>query len=60
VVFTSTYGGVVYAFATPDGRLLWHARLPASATACPAVAGQTLLLRSGTSLVALAPAKISP
>jgi eukaryotic-like serine/threonine-protein kinase len=52
VVFTSTDGGVIYAFATRDGRLLWHSRLRASVGACPAVVGDTLLVRSGSTLVA--------
>jgi alcohol dehydrogenase (cytochrome c) len=47
VVFTSTYDGTVYAFAVQDGALLWHARMPAGVNACPAVAGDLLLVGAG-------------
>jgi outer membrane protein assembly factor BamB len=47
VVFTSTYDGTVYAFAVQDGGLLWHARMPAGVNACPAVAGDLLLVGAG-------------
>ena len=47
VVFTSTYGGVVYAFATRDGSLLWQRRMRAGVNACPAVAGDMLLVGAG-------------
>ena len=47
VVFTSTFDGTVYAFATRDGTLLWHARMQAGVNACPAVVGDLLLVGSG-------------
>ena len=47
VVFTSTFDGTVYAFATRDGTLLWHARMGAGVNACPAVVGDLLLVGSG-------------
>ena len=47
VVFTATYAGTVYAFAAGDGRLLWRAGEPAGINACPAVAGDTLLVGAG-------------
>jgi outer membrane protein assembly factor BamB len=59
VVFTSTYDGTVYAFATRDGSLVWHVRVPANVSACPAIVGDALLLRSKTRLVALTAAKTS-
>ncbi len=59
VVFTSTHDGTVYAFATRDGRLVWRVRLSGNLTACPAIVGDALLLRSRTRLVALAAPKTS-
>ncbi len=47
VVFTSTYAGIVYAFAAKDGKLLWHARMPAKINACPAIAGNQVLIGAG-------------
>jgi outer membrane protein assembly factor BamB len=47
VVFTSTYGGVVYAFAVRDGSLLWQRRMGAGVNACPAVADDMLLVGAG-------------
>jgi outer membrane protein assembly factor BamB len=47
VVFTSTYGGVVYAFAVRDGSMLWQRRMGAGVNACPAVAGDMLLVGAG-------------
>ena len=47
VVFTSTYDGTVYAFATGDGTELWRARMRAGINACPAVAGDVVLLAAG-------------
>jgi len=47
VVFTSTYDGVVYAFATRDGSKLWQRRMPAGVNACPAVAGDMVLIGAG-------------
>jgi alcohol dehydrogenase (cytochrome c) len=47
VVFTSTYDGVVYAFAARGGKALWHSRMRAAVNACPAVAGDVLLVGGG-------------
>ena len=47
VVFTSTWAGIVYAFAAKDGKLLWHARMPAKINACPAIDGNQLLIGAG-------------
>jgi alcohol dehydrogenase (cytochrome c) len=47
VVFTSTYRGTVEALRAADGRPLWMARQPAGVNACPAVAGDTLLVGAG-------------
>jgi outer membrane protein assembly factor BamB len=47
VVFTSTYDGVVYAFATSDGSMLWHTRMRAGVNACLAIAGDSLLVGAG-------------
>jgi len=53
VVFTSADNGVMYGFATRDGRLLWHMRLRANVGACPRRSyGDTLLVGSGPALVA--------
>jgi outer membrane protein assembly factor BamB len=52
VVFTSTDDGVMYGFATRDGKLLWHMRLRTNMDACPAIVGDTLLVGSGPALVA--------
>jgi alcohol dehydrogenase (cytochrome c) len=47
VVFTSTYDGTLYAFGTRDGRELWRSRARAGINACPAVAGDRLLVAAG-------------
>jgi outer membrane protein assembly factor BamB len=47
VVFTSTYDGTLYAFATDDGRELWRTRMRANVNACPAVAGGLVLVAAG-------------
>jgi len=47
VVFTSTYDGTVYALAVRSGRILWTAREPAGINACPAVAGDLLVVPAG-------------
>ena len=47
IVFTSTWAGMVYAFAAKDGKLLWHARMPAKINACPAIDGNQLLIGAG-------------
>src|SRR5205085_593483 len=47
VVFTSTFDGTVYALAAADGRTLWKARLAAGINACPAVAGDALIVGAG-------------
>jgi alcohol dehydrogenase (cytochrome c) len=44
VVFTSTYDGTVYAFATATGRQLWSAKARAGINAFPAIAGNMLLV----------------
>ena len=64
VVFTSTYDGALYAFATADGEQLWRARMRANVNACPAVAGGFVVFgagvprpgRSSPELVAYGPA----
>ena len=47
VVFAATLAGVVYAFSTKDGKLLWHATLPAGVDACPALVGGLLVVGAG-------------
>ena len=47
VVFTSTYAGMVYAYAIEDGTLLWSEQMPAGVNACPAVVGDLLLVGAG-------------
>jgi alcohol dehydrogenase (cytochrome c) len=47
VVFTSTYDGVVYALSAGDGALRWRTRMRARVNACPAVAGDLLLVGAG-------------
>jgi outer membrane protein assembly factor BamB len=47
VVLTATFAGVVYAFSTKDGKLLWHATLPAGVDQCPAVVGDLLVVGAG-------------
>ncbi len=47
VVFTSTYDGTVYALAVSDGAVLWRAQMQARLNACPAVAGDLLLVGAG-------------
>jgi outer membrane protein assembly factor BamB len=47
VVFTATLAGIVYAFSTKDGKLLWHATLPAGVDACPALVGGLLVVGAG-------------
>jgi outer membrane protein assembly factor BamB len=44
VVFTSTYDGTIYAFATATGKLLWKAKARAGINSFPAIAGGTLLV----------------
>jgi len=44
VVFTSTYDGTIYAFATASGKQLWTAKARAGINAFPAVAGGMLLV----------------
>ncbi len=44
VVFTSTYSGTTYAFATATGKLLWSAKARAGINAFPAPAGKLLLV----------------
>jgi outer membrane protein assembly factor BamB len=47
LVFTSTFDGSVYAFATGDGAPLWHARMRAGVNACPTVVGDLVLFGAG-------------
>jgi alcohol dehydrogenase (cytochrome c) len=47
LVFTSTFDGTVYAFATGDGTVVWHARMRAGVNACPAVVGDLVLFGAG-------------
>jgi outer membrane protein assembly factor BamB len=44
VVFTSTYDGAIYAFATATGKQLWKATARAGIISFPAIAGDTLLV----------------
>ena len=44
VVFTSTYDGTIYAFATETGKQLWKARARAGINSFPAVAGRMLFV----------------
>jgi outer membrane protein assembly factor BamB len=44
VVFTATVAGVAYAFSTEDGKLLWHAAMPAGVDQCPAIVGDLLVV----------------
>jgi alcohol dehydrogenase (cytochrome c) len=46
-VFTWTRDGTLYAVAARDGKRLWHAQVEPSADACPAVAGNVLLVGVG-------------
>jgi alcohol dehydrogenase (cytochrome c) len=47
VVFAPLYDGRIAAFAAVDGRLLWEGRARAGINACPAIAGDLLLLGAG-------------
>jgi alcohol dehydrogenase (cytochrome c) len=47
VVFTSTYDGSVYAFATSTGKLLWRGHTRTGINACPTVVGDKLLVGAG-------------
>jgi outer membrane protein assembly factor BamB len=47
VVFTSTYDGTLYALASEDGAVLRRWRMRAGVNACPAVAGDLLVLGAG-------------
>jgi outer membrane protein assembly factor BamB len=51
-VFTSSDDGTVDGFDTRSGAQLWRARLPTRNGTCPAVAGETLFVGAGVSLVA--------
>jgi len=48
VVYTATFDGRVYGFATSDGRLVARARARAGINACPSVSGRTLLVGAGS------------
>jgi len=54
VVFTATLDGHVYGLATSDGRTLWQATMHAAVNACPAVAGDQLLVGAGADFSTLA------
>jgi alcohol dehydrogenase (cytochrome c) len=47
VVFTSTFDGGVYGFDMRDGSRLWSTQLRAGINACPALAGNVLLVGAG-------------
>ena len=47
VVFAPTFEGRIRAFAADTGRPLWSAAEPAGITACPAVAGNLLVVAAG-------------
>jgi alcohol dehydrogenase (cytochrome c) len=47
LVFTSTFDGTVYAFATDRGAVVWRARMRAGVNACPAVVGDLVLFGAG-------------
>jgi alcohol dehydrogenase (cytochrome c) len=44
VVFTSTFDGTIYAFATATGKQLWKTRARAGINSFPAIAGRMLLV----------------
>jgi alcohol dehydrogenase (cytochrome c) len=50
VVFTSTFDGTVHALRAEDGAVLWRAHMRAGINACPAVAGNLLLVGAGVGL----------
>jgi alcohol dehydrogenase (cytochrome c) len=50
VVFTSTYDGATYGLAANDGEVLWRGQMRAGINACPAVAGDLLLVGAGVRL----------
>ena len=50
VVFTATYDGTVYALGVRDGAILWRAHMQAGVNACPAIAGELLLVGAGVRL----------
>jgi alcohol dehydrogenase (cytochrome c) len=47
VVFTSTFGGTVYALSTRSGAVLWKAKTPAGINSFPAVTRTMLLVGAG-------------
>ncbi len=47
VVFTATYDGTVYGLDTKTGATLWQTTMPSGINACPALAGDTLLVGAG-------------
>jgi alcohol dehydrogenase (cytochrome c) len=47
VVVTSTFAGRVLVLAASDGRVLWSAQEPAGINACPALAGDLLVVPAG-------------
>ena len=57
VVFTSTYGGVVWAFSADTGHVLWHTRTPAGINSFPALSSTMLVLGTGAPTAAGAAAQ---
>jgi outer membrane protein assembly factor BamB len=47
VVFTATFDGTIYGFDEGTGATLWQAKASAGINACPALAGDTLLVGAG-------------
>jgi alcohol dehydrogenase (cytochrome c) len=47
IVYTATYDGRVYGLSARDGSIVRRARMRAGINACPAVAGDTLLVGAG-------------
>jgi glucose dehydrogenase len=47
VVFTSSYDGMIYAFASATGTQLWSAKARAGINSFPAIAGKLLLVGAG-------------
>jgi outer membrane protein assembly factor BamB len=58
VVLTSTFDGTVYGFAAGDGEELWRMRAGAGINACPAVAGDLVLVGAGVARSPGRPAEI--
>jgi outer membrane protein assembly factor BamB len=50
IVFTSTFDGTVYGLDARNGSTIWRARTGAGINACPALAGDKLLVAAGVPL----------